>query len=79
MAKTGKADTAGNFKFDRQEQAEMIDALLAELSPDILFTYANALEAEGQLVVILNLRQCHKCGELNLPENVVDGKCKKCQ
>ena len=75
----GNRVMAGNLKFNKQEQVEMINTLLAELSPEVLHVAANALEAKEQFVIVLNARQCHECGKLNLPENVVNGKCGKCQ
>ena len=77
--RTGFQNMAENSKFSDQEQLEIFEALLGEFSPNVLHVAGNALEAKQQFVVVVNARQCDKCGSLNLNENIVNDVCKKCQ
>ena len=79
LERTESRVMAEDSKFSAQQQVEMLNTLMRQLSPEVLHVAANALEAKEQFVMVFNVRQCHECGELNLPKNVVDGKCKKCQ
>ena len=79
QGKRGNHAMAANLKFSDAEQLEMLETLLAEMSDDVLYAAANAIEAKGQFVVVVNGRQCEKCHRLVLPNMIRERGCAKCQ